>query len=235
MKTTTILFLTLSILNTAAWAESRPTLVFAASSTATAVVEAYHRLLQRAYDEIGYDVVLKRYPVKRTYVQADFDKVDGILISSKSLLADYKNLIPVPVPLAQAELVVLSITEDFVVDGPSSLEKYRIGLLRGYLLSEQITRTMQRQIVEDYRALFSILQMKRVDVVIALKRESQRFLATNPEFNDVRTLEPPLTTIPMYHFLNKRHRELISRVSPIVQRLIDEKLLERLYQPYRVD
>lgn len=230
-----IFFLIVSVINAPVYAQERQPFVFATSDSATPVVNAYHQFLQRVYAEIGYAIELRRYPVKRSYIQADFDKIDGILISTDSLSKDFPNLVAVPVPLTQVDLVVFSIAEDFVVDGPDSLKDYKIGLLRGYLASEAMTRSMHRQIVDDYKSLFTILQMGRVDVVIALRRETERFLAANPVFGPVKALDPPLLSIPMYHFLNRRHAHLIPQLIPVMQRLIDEKVLEKLYEPYRVE
>ena len=216
-------------------AQNNKVLVFATSNSATGVIHAYHQFLQTVYNEVGYDVELKRYPVKRTYVEADFDKIDGILLSTDSVLKKYKNLVVVPVPLNSVDLTVFSITKDFVVDGPSSLKNYRIGILRGYLLSDAITRDMKRQIVDDYKSLFTILKMGRVDVVIALRKETTRFLAANPTFKPVKTLHPPLFSIPMYHFLNKKHDHLIPMIVPVMKRMINEKVLEEFYGPYLVE
>jgi polar amino acid transport system substrate-binding protein len=94
---------------------------------------------------------------------------------------------------------------------------------------------MARQTVNGYKSLFSLLEIGRVDVVIALRRETERFLAANPKFSNVKALHPPLFSVPMYHFLNKRHSGLIPRIAPVMQRLIDDRVLERLYEPYRTN
>ncbi|BBO77523.1 hypothetical protein DSCW_49400 [Desulfosarcina widdelii] len=230
-----ISFLLLLIMNSPVWAHGGKTLTFAISDAATEVVQAYHQFCRQAYHEIGYEVELKEYPIKRSLVQADLEQIDGILISTESILKKYNNLQVVPVELARVDLVVYSITKDFAVDGPSSLQPYKIGLMRGYLQSHALTEGMARQTVDSYKALFSLLKIGRVDVVIALKRETERFLAANPKFSEVKALSPPLFSVPMYNFLNKRHHELIPRIVPVMQRLIDDKVLERLYEPYRTD
>ncbi|WP_319523325.1 transporter substrate-binding domain-containing protein [uncultured Desulfosarcina sp.] len=230
-----ILILLLLVMNGPAWSQDGKTLILAVSDAATEVVQAYHQFCRQAYHEIGYDVELKEYPIKRSLVQADLEQIDGILISTDSILQKYNNLQVIPVELARVELVVYSITKDFVVDGPSSLKPYRIGLMRGYLQSHALTEGMARQTVDGYNSLFGLLKIGRVDVVIALRRETERFLAANPKFGDVEALSPPLFSAPMYHFLNKRHQDLIPKIVPIMQRLIEDKVLERLYEPYRTD
>ena len=237
MKLTTRFIFILLLLgwHASACAQDKKVLVFATANSATEVINAYFHFLQRVYDEFGYTIELKRYPIKRQYVQADVDKIDGILISTESLLKKYQNLVVVPVKLSQIELTVFSINQGFAVDGPTSLKNYRIGILRGYILSDTITRGMKRQIVDDYKSLFTILKMGRVDVVIALRKETARFLAADPTFGPVKTLQPPLDIIPMYHFLNKRHAALVPEVSHVMERLIDENVLEEFYRPYVIE
>lgn len=233
--TTQVLVLLLLVMSGPAWPKDGKSLIFVASETATNVIHAYYQFAPKAYHELGYEIELKKYPENRMYVQADFDKVDGILISNKAILEKYTNLIAVPVVLAQSDIVVYSITKDFVVEGPSSLRDYRIGLLRGYLHSHAVTEGMVRQTVDTYKTLFTLLRAGRIDVALALRRETERFLAANPEFSAVKALYPPLFSTRMYHFLNKKHHDLAARIKPVMQRLIDDKLLERLYGPYRTD
>ena len=54
----------------------------------------------------------------------------------------------------------------------------------------------------------------------------------NPAFGEVKALHPPLFSLPMYHFVNKRHRDLVPAMTPIIERLLKEKVLERFYEPY---
>ena len=233
--TTQVLVLLLLVMSGPAWPKDGKPLIFVASEAATDVIHAYYQFAQKAYHELGYEIELKKYPVNRMYVQADFDKVDGILISNKAILKKYTNLIAVPVVLAQSDIVVYSITKDFVVEGPSSLRGHRIGLLRGYLHSHAVTEGMARQTVDTYKTLFTLLRAGRIDVALALRRETERFLAANPEFSAVKALHPPLFSTRMYHFLNKKHQDLAARIKPVMQRLIDDKVLEQLYGPYRTD
>lgn len=230
-----ILTLLLLVMNGPVWSQSRKTLIFVAADSGTEAIRAYHQFFQKAYHEIGYEVELKKYPIKRTYAQVDFNQADGVLISTESILKKYNNLQVVPVELARADLVVYSITKDFAVNGPSSLKPYKIGLLRGYLQSHTLTEGMARQTVDSYKALFSLLKIGRVDVVVALRKETERFLAVNPKLGEVKALSPPLFSVSMYHFLNKRHQDLIPKIVPIMQRLIEDKVLEKLYEPYRTD
>jgi len=230
-----ILILLLLVMNGPGWSQDGKTLTLAVSDAATEVIHAYYQFSRQAYREIGYEVELKIYPIKRSYIQADFDKVDGVLIAAASILKKHKNLVSVPVVLSQVDLVVYSIAKDFVVDGPSSLKPYKIGLMRGYVQSHALTEGMARQTVDGYKALFSLLQIGRVDVAIVLRREAERFLAANPKYSDVKALSPPLFSVPMYHFLNKRHQNLIPKIAPVMQRLIEDKVLEKLYEPYRTD
>ena len=54
----------------------------------------------------------------------------------------------------------------------------------------------------------------------------------NDGFENIKTLNPPLYSLPLFHFVNKKHEDLIPKITPIMARLLEEGLLEKLYEPY---
>lgn len=230
----TILILLLCLSSISAFAQPDKTLTLTISNTSTGIMNAYFEFLKTAYNEIGYNVTLKKLSDKRSYASADNGMVDGLVLTSRTILKTHKNLIAVDIPLTKIELVAYSITKDFKVEAENieSFKPYKIGILRGYHLVNKLTHNMNRQIVDNYDSLFSILQIGRVDIVIILKTEAQRFLNANPQFKDVKELKPPIYALPLYHLLNKRHEALAQKIKPIIERLLKENLLEELRKPY---
>ncbi len=235
MKIVKLIFLTCLLLffSVPLYAQPPKPLVFSTADTNTSAITAYFQLLQKAYDEIGYRVELNRLPGKRTFAHANDGKVDGVLISTKQILKLYNNIVVVPVKLTQVTVLAYSNGKNFKFKGLGDLKPYKIGILREYPLTVKLTAGMNRQIVDNYNSLFSLLQLREFDMVISLKREAQRFLHKNPRFKDVTPLAPPILILPLYHFLNKKHEALVPQVTPIIIRLIKEKVLEKLYEPYQ--
>ena len=214
------------------WAEQRPTLTFAVSTSTSEVVAAYKQFFDQAYDRIGYDIKIHRLPTKRAYCHAEVDKIDGLLISPATIMEKYQNLIMVPVPLRSVALVVYTRAFSFQVEGFESLRPYKIGVLRGYPICEKNTASMDRFIVNSFQSLFSMLDLGRLDIVLGLKSEADRFLADHPEIKGIRTLDPPLMTLNIYHFIHLRHRDLIPRLTPVMEDLLARGVMKALYAPF---
>lgn len=215
-----------------AFAQGGGKLQLAVTAGSSPVVNAYFQFLQKAYGEIGYELTMKKYPLKRTYASANSGASDGLLITSGAIVKSFKNLAVVPVPLTHIDLMVYTVDKEFKVAGPKSIRPYRIGILRGYPLSTKLTEGADRQILNNYKSLFSVLKIGRVDIALAMKRETTRFLKDNKGYESIKMLTPPLYSLPLYHILNKKHEELIPKITPIMKRLMAEGVLKRLYAPY---
>lgn len=196
------------------------------------VTDVYFEFLKIAYAEIGHTLTLKKVPIRRAYLSVNEGVADGMVIVSKDVLRSYGNILVVPEPLTTVEVVAITRAGNTI--HTDNLKQYRIGILRGYTLTEKMTAKLKRQIVDNHGSLFSILSANRVDVVLSMKREARRFLEKNPQYKNFRIVEPPVFSVPLYHCLNKKHEELIPEITPVIKRLIEEKVLERLYEPYKI-
>jgi polar amino acid transport system substrate-binding protein len=221
----------LLLFSSMSFAMSEKKIVFTAPDS-TGATNAYLQFLQKAYGELGYEVTLKEYPLKRGYQSVDSGEIDGVLMTSASILEAFKNIRMVKPPLTKIDLVVYTVNKDFKVAGRDSIKPYKIGILRGYPLSTKITTGLDRQEMNDSKALFSVLQVGRIDIALAMRRETERFFKQSPGFEDIKALSPPIYSLPLYHFLNAKHEALIPKVTPIMERLFAEGLLTKLYEPY---
>lgn len=217
-------------------ADSHKALKFAASAKSSDIIVAYHQLIQKAYKKLGYEVELVQYPLKRGFIHANRGYIDGLLLMPDSELESYPNLRTVPIPLVFIELSVYSITEDFKIEGAKSLKPFKIGILKDYPLSFKLTEGLDRHESKDYRSLFRALKSGRIDVALAVRWESNRFIIDHSEFKNVKMLTPPLYSLPLYNILNQKHAEIIPKIKSIIEDLLNKEVLNQLvkdlYQKY---
>ncbi len=231
------ILLTFLILFNAAflYAHEQKTLSFIVGAHASSnVTDVYFRFLEMAFAEKGYKLTLEKVPIKRAYQTVDKGIADGMVLLAKNILKTYKNIVLIPVPLTAIEIMGITNGRQLKIDGVKSLKPYKIGIIRGYTVAEKLTRGLNRQIVNDHDSLLSILKIGRVDIGFAMKRETLRFLKKNPQFDNITILEPPLVTIQLYPCLNKKYEAVVEQVTPVIERLIKEGVMEELYEPYRV-
>ncbi len=136
------------------------------------------------------------------------------------------------VSLLTIETMVYTMGTTFEVKGPKSLKPYKIGIIRGYKLSEQLTKGLNRLPVNTTESLFKMPNSRRLDVILMLKSDGDRFLKENAGFEKVRMLEPPLYSVPLFHFLHKKHRALIPKLEPIFKKMLKDGVLTRLTEQY---
>jgi polar amino acid transport system substrate-binding protein len=215
-------------------AQSQKKLVFAVTENSTNIVNAYYEFLKEVYGELGYQVDMARYPLKRTYAYANSGKVDGVLIMPKDILPSLPNVFPIPTPIAQIDLMVYTVNKKFEIKGPASIKPYKVAILRGYPLSLAITKklNMEPHVLNDYESLFKVLKAGRSDIALAMRSETDRFFKANPGYADIKVLEPPLFVLPLYHALNKKHQALGEQVAPIFKKRKEDGTFARIYAPY---
>lgn len=173
-------------------------------------------ILQEAYASMGVEIDVLRYPGLRSLKSANQGIVDGELSRFKAFQNDYPNLVPVPVPVNHLSGTAFTKIEGLQLRGWESLRGYSVGFTRGMKFAEQATAGMPVVRVNSHKQLFQLLDKGRIDVAI------------NPLVNGlgiieqlglegIRALEPPLVHIDLYHFLHKRHTDLVPRVTDTIR------------------
>lgn len=215
-------------------AQDEKKLSFIVGTHASNVTDVYFNFLQIAFAELGYSLTLTKVPIKRAYQTVDTGVADGMVMVPEGLEKIYKNMVLIPEPLTTIHTVAITNGRQIEIKGMDSIKQYTVGIIRGYTIAEKLTQGMNRQIVNDHDSLLTILELGRIDIAIAMKRETQRFLKEYPKYKNITLLEPPLYSIGLFPCLNKKHALLVDQITPVIKRMINEKVLEELYKPYEV-
>lgn len=200
---------------------SRPKLTFSTFPSEGMGV-LFKRILTEAYGRIGYDVAIEGVPAERALVMSNQGLVDGEAARVPVVEPACPNLIRVPTPLYTNRVVAFAKKEGVdVTNGWKSLFPYSIGSVRGYKYIEKQTSHMNRVLVSCYQRLLNLLINDRLDVVVA---EYFDVLPTLKEMQpkNIRMLEPPLAYNPMYHYLHKRHADLVPRIDKVLHDMHSE-------------
>jgi polar amino acid transport system substrate-binding protein len=175
-------------------------------------------ILREAYGRLGIKVETMGLPAERALVMANAGTTDGVVIRIAGIDRDYPNLVMVPVLLLQLEAVVFTHTVDFPVKGWESLKPWRIGIIRGFKFAEQGTAGMRVLLTQNPEILFRNLERGYYDIAIN-ERYSGLVACKQAGIENVRILEPPLEQLPMYHYVHASHRDLVPRLTAILQEM----------------
>jgi polar amino acid transport system substrate-binding protein len=191
---------------------------------ATTIAE---RVLNEAYRRLGLNMVVIKVPGERSLFSADHGQVDGELYRKLGMERDYPNLRIVPVPLLTYEIVIFTQGTSFVVVGWESLRPFTIGFVKGIKIIEQNTHGMKLEPTATMRQAFLKMSLGRSDIVVA-NRNSGLAILKEMKMEEVKVLEPPLATFPVFHYLHKKHEALVPKLTTVLQQMQKDKTIEKI-------
>ena len=184
-------------------------------------------ILREAYRRIGINLVIKKYPAERALKLANQGKVDGEVQRINGIAAKYPNLIQVHPKINFIEGVVFSKSVTFDVKGWESLRPYRIGIIRGIKFAERNTAGMKVLPAGNYATLFKMLDRKRFDIIVSPSLNG-RYQMLQAGVKGLRELPPPIMRFDLFHYLHKKNKALLPRISKVLQSMRESGDLKKI-------
>lgn len=185
-------------------------------------------LLEAVYRRLDIRLEFVDMPAKRALVESSEGRVDGEIQRVLDVGSEYPTLLALRPSLNYIEPSVFVKRLELRVDGWRSIAPYSIGIVRGVGSSERGTKGMGRvEAVASMDQLMAMLADDRLDLAVN-DRFSGELVCRRLHLDAIRPLSPPLEHIPLYHFLNERHRALVPRVEAVLREMSASGELERL-------
>jgi polar amino acid transport system substrate-binding protein len=190
-------------------------------------------VLLEAYQNIGITVTFDAFPTTRSLKLSNSGVYDGETARVLAAQNKYKNLIPITIPTLHMRGTVFTIKHtDFKPNGFASLAPFRVIIPKTVIFFERGTKDLPDVTKgTDFHAPFKMLAAGRGDIVASTYLAgvvSMREL----NLNNVVALKPPIMGIPLHHFLNKKHLELVPIITAQMQRMQNSGRIEQIYQQY---
>ena len=180
--------------------------------------DAAAEILRQAYDDIGIDIEFRTFPAERALQQSNKGIIDGELVRIEGIEERYTNLIRIPVMHVAAEQMAFVATEDLALSDWDSLAPYRVAFHRGYKVAEQATQGMSVHLTDDDAAALRMVANGRMDVAIANRFSGMKAIQEN-ELSGIWMHEPPLQVDPLFHYLHKKHADVVPRITAALSEL----------------
>jgi polar amino acid transport system substrate-binding protein len=213
------------MLTCAVQASSSPPDIIVSNAEGNRLVGFIDRILTDAYRHVGATVEMRTYPVARSIEMANDGVADAEAWRGPGLDHDYPNLIQVPEPILTLEYRAYSLDKPFQGDSWTSLRDKRVCVNLGEKLIEARTRDLPRELTHGVEAAFRMLKAGRCDLVLS----NQFAWLTMDQYDLGRFCEGSavIETIPLYHYVNRRHAELVPGLTTAFRALRDSGRLER--------
>ena len=223
MRVFILLILSVCFITPSIYAQN--TLLIASPGAPTAKVT--EQILREAYKRIGIQIQIKEFPAERSLLMSNEGQSDGDVNRIKEVEKLYTNLIRVPIVVNTVEWVAFSNNVRFPVEGWESLKPYKIALRRGMKIAEIKTEGMSREVVTTDEQIFKLLDIGRVDVAVS-DLLTGRIELKRLNLESIFKLEPPLTTVELYHYLHKKHENLVAKITESLQTMENEGEIRRI-------
>ncbi|WP_041915735.1 substrate-binding periplasmic protein [Pseudodesulfovibrio mercurii] len=196
--------------------QARDALVLSAAP-AEPVIEGM-AVLREAYARLGIQVIFRDYPARRGLAEADAGGADGEAARMGGLGSELPNLIQVRPSIVSVQGVAVTCDPDLTIRDRRDLVPLRIGVHTGLRLSDKLVQGLDRVTQGHWDQLFHLLYLGRLDVIIGYDG-IERTQAGHPGAERLRVIRPVRWRVPLYHYLNRRHADLVPRLEAVLERM----------------
>ena len=210
-----LLVFAMTLLAHDASASAAPQVIHLARTDNEPLIDATFPIVREAYRRLGINAVEDSVPGARSVEELNDGKVFGDVMHFKGLENSYPNVIRVPVPVIYFEAVAFTDGRDLPITDWASAAGYRVCIRRGIKAIEAATVGMKNfQVVNEYGSIFAMLKAGHCDIAILPYHAWLEVRHLN--VTGLRSLEPPLQTWPLYHYVNKSHAEIVPALKNVL-------------------
>ena len=194
---------------------------------------------REAFKRVGYDLKVEFMPWKRALVLAkNKDRYDGLLgayySDERTQHFKYSD------PIDKTEVVLMSKKHKKIsYKKLSDLKKYKIGIVRGYINSEEFDKADYLQKYEAYSTdqNIKLLIFDRVDLIVDAKKVVIDTIRKKyPQYiGKVTALNPPLSTRYLYNAFNKniRYKNIVEEFNKGLKEVKKDGTFDRILKSYK--
>ena len=197
------------------------------------VVIGVHEVVRTAYSRMGIPVVFRKLSGKRALIESNSGETDGELVRIKGTEDEFTNLIRIPVPLLDIQGVVYTKTIDRDIRSWDDLKGLKVGIIRGIQYSEKGTQGLQRYYARNVYHLFKLLDTDWIDVAVVLRRAVDKEIERTFRASNIHIIGKPLYKAPLYHFIHKRHLNLVPRLEAVLREMKETGEMQAIIEKYR--
>jgi polar amino acid transport system substrate-binding protein len=186
-------------------------------------------VLEEAYKRIGITLKNELYPSLRSLEKSNSGETDGETMRIKGIDEKYPNLVMVPEPVYELDFVAVVKDTKFEVNGPESLEPYTLGHENGIIFIEKMVEKINPKSVETVKngeLLIKKIDSGRTEVGIMSRDTAEKTIKETAL--DVTILEPPLSKLPLYHYLHKDNTHLLEKLSNSLKEMKEDGTWEKI-------
>jgi polar amino acid transport system substrate-binding protein len=185
-------------------------------------------IVKEAFGRIGITVGIVHLPSERALQNVNMGVDDGNFARVAGLEAKYPNLVMVPEKITDFYFTVFTKDPALVASSFADLKTKNVTIVIGWkILEDNLAGTKKLTKLKNGQNLFDFLANDRCDAVVFDRLEGLEIIREEG-LAGIRAVVPPLATLPMYLYLNKRHADLVAPLASALTAMRLDETTERL-------
>ncbi len=188
------------------------------------------KVLGEAFRRIGYKLETVRLPAERALINANKGFDDGDLLRINGLQKKYPNLIQVPEKIMDMDVVLFAKNlKSFKVRGWNSIGSHSVSIITGWKIFEiNLSKKANLIKTDNVEQMFTMLKKNRADFV-GYERWAGLGYLKKSRITDIKLLEPPLMSTPLYTYLHKKHQKLVPLLAAKIKSMKHDGTIEKMF------
>ena len=220
----------LLMLGSAALAQSPPAEITVSIPVNTPLREFGRLTLSEAYRRIGVVMRLEPLPAARSVEMANQGVTDAEGGRVPEAMLAYTNLLRVPEPLLSLDYYAIALDTAPDITRWSDLRNWRLCVQLGDKLVETRTADIPHETVRTLEAARQMLRAGRCDVMVI--NQFNWLEIARQDFGPF-CQGPLLETVHVYHYVNRKHEDMIPRLAAALRELRREGVIDQNLAPVR--
>ncbi|GAA0859670.1 hypothetical protein GCM10009114_34010 [Aliiglaciecola litoralis] len=186
--------------------------------------------LESAYQSLGYRVKYQKIPLARSFVEADAGRIDGLRARVGDVEKEFVNLIKIPVPLFEFEMVMLADRRKCGVCDYQWIEQ--VAVARGfrafeYFQSKQSNPVKPIYVTHAQQAFNMVMEGKVSGAVMSGASVPKVYSAMSHHW-----IKTTLARLADYHFVHRKHEHLVPKLTQVLRQMQTSGELENLKRKF---
>ena len=187
-------------------------------------------ILKNVYQHAGVKVAFEFLPAGRSIKVANAGIFDGEALRTVKAAAQYPNLLQVKVPLVEDGLVAWAAKDIGPILSRGDFSSLRVGVKLGDVAIQKYAKGAEIFSTPNTLQAAKMLVRDRIDIVLAWKRNFLPIIASTPEFRKIHAVSKDLYVAKGYHFLHKKHKDLVPRIEDSLRELWADGSMDKMWR-----
>jgi polar amino acid transport system substrate-binding protein len=207
------------------------TVVVASATEQSRVAAVSEIIMVRAYAALGYKLNVAYLPGKQALDKSNHGETDAELVRIEAMGRKYPNLVQVPEALFDVRGMAFSWDRTMAFRGEQDLWGRRVGIVQGIQWAAKISEGQSPKVAANVHELFELLANRQIDIALEAQLTGQPELKHFPNRGLVMLIQPVIQ-FPVFHFLNKKHINLVAPIAGEIRKMKKRGEINRILVNY---